>query len=87
MEMIHKVSAMGEAHHYPSRRLLIISLATMYPMIIKRLYTLTRNMTMSSKWQDTMKLKMQQLKDYKCFKDAGIYRKDPPPQGYKKSRV
>jgi hypothetical protein len=59
----------------------------MYPMIFKRLYTLIRNMAMSCKWQDAMKLKMQQLEDYKCFKDAGIYGKDPPPQGYKKSRV
>jgi hypothetical protein len=54
----------------------------MYPMIFKRLHTLTRNMAMSCKWQDAMKLKMQQLEDYKCFKDAGIYGKDPPPQVY-----
>ena len=39
------------------------------------------------KWQDTTNLKMQQLKEYKCFMDAGIYGKDPPPEGYKKIRV
>ena len=30
---------------------------------------------------------MQQLKEYECFKDAGAYGKDPPPEGYKKIRV
>ena len=30
---------------------------------------------------------MQQLKEYTCFTDAGIYGKDPPLEGYKKIRV
>ena len=39
------------------------------------------------KWQDAMKLEMQQLKDYKCFKDVGMYGKELPPKGYKKIQV
>ena len=39
------------------------------------------------KWQDTTKLEMEQLQDYECLKDCGIYGKDPPPKGYKKIRV
>ena len=46
------------------------------------------NMTNGNvKWQDTMKLEMQQLKDYECFKDVGIHGREPPPEGYKKIRV
>ena len=35
------------------------------------------------KWQDATKLEMEQLQDYECFKDYGIYGKDLPPEGHK----
>ena len=41
----------------------------------------------NTKWQDATKLEMEQLQDYECFKDYGIYGMDLPPEGYKKIRV
>jgi hypothetical protein len=38
----------------------------------------------STKWADMMKFEMLQLNDYECFIDAGIYNRDPIPDGYKK---
>ena len=38
----------------------------------------------NTKWADATRLEMDQLMDYEAFKDASIYKKDPPPNGYKK---
>ena len=36
----------------------------------------------NERWKQATKLEMQQLMDYDSFKDAGIYGKDPLPEGY-----
>ena len=39
-------------------------------------------------WQDAIKLEMKnQLDDYKCFENAGVYKDAPSPEGYKRIRV
>jgi hypothetical protein len=39
------------------------------------------------RWDQSVKAKMQQLDDYHCFIDAGIYGRDSPPTDYKKIRA
>jgi hypothetical protein len=41
----------------------------------------------NTKWGDATITKMSQLKEYKCFIDAGIYGHDKPPDGHKKIRA
>ena len=41
----------------------------------------------NDKWDVSIKIEMQQLHDYKCFIDKGIYGRDDPPIGYKKIRA
>jgi hypothetical protein len=38
----------------------------------------------NDRWDRSVKAEMQQLDDYHCFIDAGIYGRDSPPTGYKK---
>jgi hypothetical protein len=38
----------------------------------------------NTKWEDANVSKVSQLKEYKCFIDAGIYGQDKPPDGHKK---
>jgi hypothetical protein len=38
----------------------------------------------NNRWDQSVKAKMQQLDDYHCFIDAGIYSRDSPPSDYKK---
>jgi hypothetical protein len=38
----------------------------------------------NDRWDQSVKAKMQQLDDYCCFIDAGIYGRDLPPSDYKK---
>jgi len=37
----------------------------------------------NTKWRDATRLKMEQLFEYNCFKDCGIYGETPSPEGYK----
>ena len=39
----------------------------------------------NTRWQDCTKLELQQLQDYKCFRDQG--KNSKVPQGYKKIRT
>ena len=56
-----------------------------FPMTIEKPYIWWR--TWGHQCQDATNLAMQQLKEYECFMDAGVYGKDPPPEAYKKIRV
>ena len=40
-----------------------------------------------TKWQDAIKLEMEQLWEYECFVTCSIHGKDPLPDGYKKIHV
>jgi hypothetical protein len=41
----------------------------------------------NTKWKDATITEMSQLKEYKCFINAGIYGQDKPPDGHKKIRA
>jgi hypothetical protein len=41
----------------------------------------------NTKWENATITKMSQLKEYKCFIDAGIYSRDKPPDRHKKIRA
>ncbi len=40
----------------------------------------------NNKWNQSVKAQMQQLDDYHCFIDAGIYSRNSPPSNHKKIR-
>jgi hypothetical protein len=41
----------------------------------------------NTKWENATITEMSQLKEYKCFIDAGIYGRDKPPDRHKKIRA
>jgi hypothetical protein len=45
------------------------------------------NIAGNTKWQDSVKLEMEQLAEYDTFTDRGVFDKSKPPEGYKRIRT